>query len=158
MSSTPRALCLAKVLRPTLHEDVRGWLFEIASARAPFKVRQLYAVGVAPGQTRGEHFHKRKTELFAVVSGVCLLRLMAYGRQCEYIALGPAGGDALAVVIPPGIWHAFTNDAGADGDAVVIAAADEYYDPEDEDTFRETPTDYVSQLIPDFTSGGYWDG
>ena len=139
MSSRPSELCLATVLRPELHEDERGWLFEIVSSAAPFDAAQIYAVGVAPGATRGKHYHKHKTEVFAVVSGACRLELRAFGGRRESIVLGPAGGEALAAVIPAGVWHAFTNGAAAGEDAVVIAIADEYYDPEDEDTYREMP-------------------
>lgn len=135
-SATPSAISSVKALKPDLHRDERGWLFEIVNAKTGIDPCQVYAVLCDAITPRGQHHHERKTEVFAVTWGICRLRLrdMRTGDRSE-IVMGPTEGTTV-VVIPPGVWHEFQaiETMAAGPRALVIAVADEWYDPEDEDT------------------------
>ena len=45
-SARPSATSSVRVLRPELHEDERGWLFEIVNRELGFEPRQVYAVDI----------------------------------------------------------------------------------------------------------------
>ena len=160
------------ILAPEKHEDDRGWLFEIVNRTLGFEPKQVYAVHCRPWKPRGAHFHRRKSEVFAVVSGSCRLRWRAAAEdvrgpqdrrgEVQDRLLGPAV-TAQAVFIPPGVWHEFEaipTTAHPEG-AVVIAVADEWYDPNDEDTYRDgedTPSTPPTPRGPAMQDGEYHDG
>lgn len=122
---------------PQIHSDARGWLWEALHAEElgarGFGV--LYVVAVHPGHARGNHYHRRKTELFASVMGRLELELWPAdpNSAAEFQAVELDGACPEVFVIPPGVCHRITNRFPCD--AVVLAYSDEPFDPADPDTF-----------------------
>lgn len=94
-----------------------------------------------PGVTKGNHWHHTKWERFLVVSGEALIRLRRVGLDAdgnpfpvdEYRV---SGAEPTVVEMPPGMTHSITNLSGTD-DLVTVMWANESFDPEDPDTYRE---------------------
>ena len=154
-SATPstRSLFDGRVVAvsPAVVSDGRGALAELVRrSYSPAPLEHIYSVAVAPGRSRGGHYHKRKHEWFAVVSGECHLALWDAEKPKRKVVLtvGPRS-ECMVVSIEPGISHTFTNDNGWQT-AIVIAIASEEYDPAEEDTYR------LDTLKP--REGDYHDG
>ncbi|HVW99423.1 MAG TPA: NAD-dependent epimerase/dehydratase family protein [Candidatus Babeliaceae bacterium] len=88
-----------------------------------------------PGITRGNHFHTRKIERFAVIKGKALIQLRRIGtnEQLDFYL----DGDQPAYVDMP-IWY--THNIKNIGDEILYTNfwINEFYDPEDPDTYFET--------------------
>lgn len=85
-----------------------------------------------PGITKGNHWHHTKNEKFLVVSGkgVIRFRKIDLNEAVEYFV----SGDKMEVVdIPTGYTHNIENLG--DTDMVTIMWVNEYYDPENPDTY-----------------------
>lgn len=67
------------------HSDARGWVFEIL--RLPEigirRLGQIFLTAAFPGQTKGNHYHKRKREWFCVVSGSGEMMMRRIGEGTE---------------------------------------------------------------------------
>lgn len=114
--------------------DERGWLAEILRKKDLSKrtFGQLYISVAKPGMTKGNHYHKRKTEWFCVIKGYAELVLVGIlDKKEETIYL--KGDELLAVSINPNIFHKITN-VGSE-EMVLLVYSDEVFDPRDPDTF-----------------------
>ncbi|MDD2262309.1 MAG: NAD-dependent epimerase/dehydratase family protein [Clostridia bacterium] len=87
-----------------------------------------------PGITRGNHFHVRKVERFAVIQGKASIKLRKYGSDevIEYILDGSEPGY---VDMP--IWYTHNITNIGDGELVTLFWINEFYDPSDPDTYYE---------------------
>ncbi len=87
-----------------------------------------------PGITKGQHWHDSKNEKFLVVKGRGLIRFRKVGE--EKITDYHVSGDKLQVVeIPTGYTHCIINEG--DEDMVTVMWANEPFNPERPDTYRE---------------------
>lgn len=125
-----------KVKNLDVKRDERGWFAEILRAdevEDP-KLGQFYVTTATANQTKGQHYHTRKTEWFCVVSGNGKLRLVdkQSGEEQE-IEMGEK--NMVMVEIPPNVWHAITNTEEID--MFLVAHVSEPYNPEDPDTTKE---------------------
>ena len=110
-------------------KDERGWFAEILRSNEidnP-KFGQMYVTTATPGQTKGKHYHTRKTEWFCVIKGNGLLTLIdnESGEKQE-IELGE--NNMVTVKIPPRVWHAIKNnqkDPSISRPVVIIIQSDE---------------------------------
>lgn len=88
-----------------------------------------------PNITRGNHFHTRKIERFAVIKGKALIQLRRIGtnEQLDFYL----DGDQPAYVDMP-IWY--THNIKNIGDEILYTNfwINEFYDPKDPDTYFET--------------------
>ena len=113
----------------TKHTDPRGSFVEIVRANTK---GQFSFSTTKPGITRGNHFHTRKAERFAIIKGKgkIELRKIDTDEVIEYII----DGEEPAYVDMP-IWH--THNISNIGDEVMIALfwINEPYDHEDPDTY-----------------------
>lgn len=111
------------------HSDERGAFVEVT--RAGSKGQFSYSTTV-PGIVRGNHFHTRKAERFAVISGKAKisLRKIDSDEVIDYFIDGTTPGH---VDMP--IWH--THNITNIGEEVLVTLfwINEPYDPEDPDTF-----------------------
>lgn len=117
------------------HEDARGVLWEVLRRDdlGDNGFGQLYVVIAHPGQTRGNHFHRRKTESFVAVRGRAVLELWPSDQQDFTVREVSLDASIPGVVtVPPGICHRFTNVGNEE--LIVLAHADEPFDPGDPDT------------------------
>ena len=94
-----------------------------------------------PGITKGNHWHQSKWERFLVVSGEALIRLRRVGTDAEGNAYPVdeyrvSGAEPVVVDMAPGMTHSITNLSGTE-DLVTVMWANEPFDPESPDTYRE---------------------
>lgn len=110
--------------------DDRGSLVEVV--RAHGSAGQTFLSHTRPGVTRGQHFHLRKVERFAVVRGrarIALRRVLT-----DEAVTFDVSGDSPVVVDMPTLWvHSLTN-TGTD-QLVTVFWTSELFDPEDPDTY-----------------------
>lgn len=114
-----------------MHEDNRGSFTEFL--RTPD--RGQVSVNIShPGITKGQHWHNSKNEKFLVVKGKGLIQFRKMGSD-EIIDYHVSGEKLEVVDIPTGYTHNIINEG--DEDMVTIMWANEAFDPEHPDTFRE---------------------
>jgi dTDP-4-dehydrorhamnose 3,5-epimerase-like enzyme len=88
-----------------LHRDQRGVVFEPLDEVRLATQRNVHVVLTEPGCIRGNHYHRKGTEVITVY-GPALVRLREDAELEERIV---AEGQALRFTIPPGISHAVKN-------------------------------------------------
>ena len=95
-----------------------------------------FSVNVSlPLETKGNHWHHSKWEIFLVVSGKALIKMRKIGS--EKIAEYTVSGDKLqAVYMLPGYTHSITN-LSASENLVTLMWANEPFDPNKPDTYFE---------------------
>jgi len=113
------------------HIDDRGSFVEIIRLGVGGQVSFSTTV---PGITRGNHYHTRKIERFAVIKGKALIQLRRIGT--DEILDFHLDGDAPSYVDMP-IWY--THNIKNIGDEVLYTNfwINEFYDPKDPDTYFE---------------------
>jgi UDP-2-acetamido-2,6-beta-L-arabino-hexul-4-ose reductase len=115
------------------HADHRGVLTE--TVRAHGGGGQTFISTTVPGETRGEHYHLRKVERFVVVRGTARMELRKVLTD-EVVAF-TVSGDRPVIVDMPTMWaHNITNVG--DTDLLTLFWANEVFNPEDPDTYRES--------------------
>lgn len=115
----------------TPHADPRGVFVETLRTRMGGQASFSTTV---PGVTRGEHFHTRKIERFAVVSGKARIRLRRIGTDRVYEFL--LDGQHPAYVDMP-VWYTHNITNVGDDTLYTVFWIDEPFDPKDPDTFFE---------------------
>ncbi len=113
----------------TLHTDPRGSFVEIA--RTGSKGQFSYSTTV-PGITRGNHFHTRKAERFAVIRGKARIQLRRIGTE-EVITYDLDGSQPSYVDMP--IWYTHNITNTGDEELITLFWINEPYNPEDPDTY-----------------------
>lgn len=113
------------------HTDDRGSFVEIIRLGVGGQVSFSTTV---PGITRGNHYHTRKIERFAVIKGKALIQLRRIGTN-EVLDFY-LDGDAPSYVDMP-IWY--THNIKNIGDEVLYTNfwINEFFDPNDPDTYFE---------------------
>ena len=109
--------------------DNRGSFVEIARTQTS---GQFSFSTTVPGITRGNHFHTRKAERFAVISGKALIQLRKIGTDeiLDYYL----DGDKPAYVDMP-IWYTHNIKNIGDTELITLFWINEPYNPEDADTY-----------------------
>ena len=114
-----------------LHTDNRGSFVETVKLKSGGQISFSTTV---PGITRGNHFHTRKSERFAVIKGQAKIEIRRIGTDLKHSFL--LNGDRPSFVDMP-IWftHNITNIG--DDDLYTIFWINEEYDSSDPDTYFE---------------------
>lgn len=115
----------------TEHTDNRGSFVEIARTRTSGQFSYSTTV---PGITRGNHFHTRKAERFAVISGKALIRLRKIGTD-EVMDYYLDGKEPAYVDMP--IWHTHNIKNIGNTELITLFWINEPYDTDDADTYFE---------------------
>ncbi len=87
-----------------------------------------------PGITRGNHYHTRKVERFAVIRGNAVIRMRRIGNG-EVLEFTLSGDDPSFVDMPVWYTHNITN-TGPD-ELYTLFWINEFYNPDDPDTYYE---------------------
>ena len=87
-----------------------------------------------PGITRGEHFHTRKIERFAVIQGKARIQLRRIGTD-EVLNFELEGENPSYVDMP--IWYTHNIKNTGPEELVTVFWINEPYNPEDPDTWFE---------------------
>jgi len=88
-----------------------------------------------PGITRGNHFHTRKIERFIVINGEAQIQLRKIGTN-EVLNFNLTGAEPSFVDMPIWYTHNITNTGTTD--LYTLFWINEFYDPDDPDTFYST--------------------
>lgn len=115
----------------TQHTDPRGTFVEVIRLGVGGQVSFSTTV---PGITRGNHYHTRKIERFAVIKGKALIQLRKIGTD-EVLDFYLDGNEPAYVDMP--IWY--THNIKNIGEEVLYTNfwINEFYDPNDPDTYFE---------------------
>lgn len=114
-----------------LHNDERGSFVEVVKTIGQ---GQFSFSTTKPGITRGNHFHIRKVERFAVIKGDALIQLRKIGTD-EVINYKLSGDKPGYVDMPIWFTHNITNVG--DEELVTLFWINEFFDPKDPDTYYE---------------------
>ena len=114
-----------------LNPDDRGVYVEWAKSLS--RGQSSYST-TKPQITRGNHFHLRKVERFAVIKGIASIKLRKYGTNeiKEFIL---DGNNPAFVDIPIWFVHNITNIG--DSNLITLFWTNEFFDPSDADTYFE---------------------
>lgn len=120
------------VPRPLIPKtDARGTLLETVRSLSP---GQSFMSSTVPGAIRGEHYHVRKIERFAVISGEATIRLRKI--MDDQILEFRVSGDSPKYIDMPTFYTHHIENTGAES-LVTAFWTDELYDEMDPDTYRE---------------------
>lgn len=114
-----------------LNTDARGSFVETVKTLGQ---GQFSFSTTKPGITRGDHFHLRKVERFAVIKGKARIQLRRIGTE-EVIDYFLDGSEPAYVDMPVWFTHNITNIG--DEELVTLFWINEFFDPEDPDTYYE---------------------
>lgn len=115
----------------TQHTDPRGAFVEVI--RLGIGGQCSFSTTV-PGITRGNHYHTRKIERFAVIKGKALIQLRKIDRD-EVLDFYLDGTEPAYVDMP--IWYTHNIKNIGDEELYTIFWIDEPFNPEDADTYFE---------------------
>lgn len=118
-------------LRLTPRADQRGRLVE--AIRSHGTGGQTFVSTTDAGFTRGEHYHLRKVERFAVVEGRAEIALRRELTD-EVVSFVVTGDEPVAIDMPTMWTHNLT---ALDGGATTLFWTNELYDADDPDTYWE---------------------
>ncbi len=114
-----------------LNTDERGSFVETVKLNSGGQVSFSTTI---PGITRGNHFHTRKAERFAVIKGKARIELRRIGTD-KILSFDLDGNQPSFVDMPVWYTHNITNVG--DDDLYTIFWINEHYDASDPDTYYE---------------------
>ena len=115
-----------------MNSDARGSFAEILKTADHGQI----SVNISkPGAVKGQHWHNTKWELFIVVSGHGLIQERKIGSD-EILEFEVSGEKIQAVHMLPGYTHNIINLSDTEN-LVTVMWANEPFDPDHPDTFRE---------------------
>lgn len=114
-----------------LNTDNRGSFVETVKLNSGGQISFSTTV---PGITRGNHFHTRKAERFAVIKGKARIELRRIGTD-KVLSFDLDGTSPSFVDMP--IWHTHNITNIGDEELYTIFWINEHYNPEDTDTYFE---------------------
>jgi len=114
------------------HTDARGSFVE--TVKLDGIGGQISFSTTVPGITRGNHYHTRKIERFAVIRGRARIELRKFGTT-DKMTFELDGKHPAFVDMP--VWYSHNITNIGDEDLYTIFWINEFYDPSDHDTFFE---------------------
>lgn len=128
-----------RVLEQARFQDARGYLQKILTAGqcdgTPPR-GEVYVTCASPGEAKGNHFHRKMGEWFAVVEGEATIEIVdPETAKRRSVPLGVT--RPRSVYIPPGLAHAVVNSSAAP--VVCVAWAERDHDPDDVFPFSVWP-------------------
>lgn len=115
----------------TQHTDPRGAFVEVIRLNVGGQVSFSTTV---PDITRGNHFHTRKIERFAVIKGKALIQLRQIGTN-DVLDFYLNGDEPAYVDMP--VWYTHNIKNVGEEELYTIFWINEFYDPNDPDTYFE---------------------
>ncbi|MBQ7296190.1 MAG: NAD-dependent epimerase/dehydratase family protein [Clostridia bacterium] len=112
--------------------DSRGSFTELIKSE---KLGQMSVNISLPGETKGEHWHHSKWEIFIVVSGKARIDMRKIGSD-EILSYTVSGDAIKAVYMLPGYTHSITNLSSTEK-LVTLMWANETFDSNKPDTYYE---------------------
>ena len=90
----------------------------------PFDVQRVFTIRAKSGQDRGDHAHKRCTQLLVCLAGKVLVCCDNGQSVQEYLL----DNMAAALLIPPGVW---ARQKYLDDDTILMVLCDRWFEAED---------------------------
>ncbi len=115
-------------------KDTRGWLSEIIRAEDVDhkKFGQVLITAANPGETKGNHYHKKKTEWYCVIKGRGILTIIdKKDKEKKEIELGDK--NMVLVKIPINHFHWIKNIGKKE--MLLLAYTDDVFNKNDSDTY-----------------------
>jgi dTDP-4-dehydrorhamnose 3,5-epimerase len=127
----------------TVHEDGRGYLYEVVHASDPFmtKFGQVYVVGDRlPMIVRAFHRHRELHDWFCIIKGSAKFVLVDDRQGSSTynkvdILIGSDRAQSL-IVVPPGVFHGWMS---LEPDTIMVSTASHEYNRENPDEVRVPP-------------------
>lgn len=111
-------------------KDARGSLVE--AYRLP-RDGQVFYIIANPNESRGNHYHVRKTESFLVIYGSAVMSVK--NRETgDVMKVEVSGYKPMCITVSPNHTHSIT---ASDEGTIFLVWCDEQYDAKDADTFPE---------------------
>ncbi len=135
-----------EIKKIALYSDDRGWLGElIREDESGFRPAMTYLSMTNPGGARGPHEHREQTDYFCFMGK---FRVYLWDNRPSSPTYGESriidtDGKPIAVIVPPGIVHAYKNMDDRDG--LVLNLPDKLYrgqnksEPVDEIRYEDDP-------------------
>lgn len=114
-----------------LHDDERGWLFELAKSDS---FGQVFISSTKPGFTRGQHWHHTKVERFCVIKGEGEIKFRKINSK-ETFSYNITDAKIQIIDIPVGYIHSVTNTGTSD--MLLVIWSNEILDKAKPDTIYE---------------------
>ncbi len=143
-----------RVVPLTVHEDDRGYLFEMIHKSDPFvsgagaEIRQVYCVGDRIEKIiRAFHKHDHLHDWFCIVKGAAKFVLVddrkdsASFQKYDQVVLSDRSPKVL--VVPPGVYHGWMS---LEPDTIMISTASHEYNREKPDEYRVPPNHFNTLL------------
>lgn len=138
----------------TFYTDPRGWLCELFrddDVPTEYRPKMAYVSMTNPGVARGPHEHVEQADYFCFI-GPGLFRVYLWDARKDSPTFGrkevkDAGeGHPFALIVPPGVVHAYKNVG--DGTGIVFNAANALYAGEGRKGWRgpKGSPDYVDEI------------
>ncbi|MCF8095727.1 MAG: NAD-dependent epimerase/dehydratase family protein [Desulfobacteraceae bacterium] len=119
-------------VRLTPHADNRGSFVEVIKLDGTGG--QVSFSNTVAGVTRGNHYHIRKFERFAVIRGKALIQLRRIGS--DKVLDFEINADENPAFVDMPIWYTHNITNIGDSDVYTIFWINEFFDPDDPDTFH----------------------
>jgi len=137
-------------IRLTVHEDDRGYLYEIVHATDSFvpQFGQVYLVGDRIERiVRAFHKHDALHDWFCIVKGAAKFVLVddrpdSPTHEQVDMLVGSERSPSL-IVVPPGVYHGWMS---LEPDTILVSAASHVYNKESPDEVR-VPPGHFNELI-----------
>lgn len=137
-------------IRLTVHEDDRGYLYEIVHATDSFvsQFGQVYLVGDRIERiVRAFHKHDALHDWFCIVKGAAKFVLVddrhdSPTHEQVDMLVGSERSPSL-IVVPPGVYHGWMS---LEPDTILVSTASHVYNKESPDEVR-VPPDHFNELI-----------
>lgn len=137
-------------IRLTVHEDDRGYLYEIVHATDSFvsQFGQVYLVGDRIERiVRAFHKHDALHDWFCIVKGAAKFVLVddrhdSPTHEQVDMFVGSERSPSL-IVVPPGVYHGWMS---LEPDTILVSTASHVYNKESPDEVR-VPSDHFNELI-----------
>lgn len=116
--------------------DKRGWLSEIIRPEDVKKTQfgQILVTTAGKGETKGKHYHKRKTEWYCVIQSKAILTIT--NNKTKKRREIPMGENNMVLVkIPPYHFHEIKNIGK--NEMFLLVYVSEAFDPSDPDTYYD---------------------
>jgi len=130
-ANLPAGLAAVRVIQQRRFEDARGFLHKVLTSTqtgGKFPSGEVYVTAAHPGEAKGNHYHPRMGEWFAVVQGDGAL-LLCDPTTGDRHRVELRASQPVAAYVPAGIAHAVVNEG--EGMMICIACAESEHDPDD---------------------------
>lgn len=108
-----------------MHEDINGVLCVYECGRdVPFDIRRVFTVSAGSGDVRGDHAHKKCTQLLVCVSGQIRVTCDDGSRVTQCLL----DNMSIGLLVPAGIW---AKEEFMEDDSVLMVLCDRDYEADD---------------------------